>query len=112
MSAYLAGAFGSQYGDTVGNQHSTRRLVIPSEVVVSADVDEQAVLLNVDTGMYYGLDEVGARIWALMSQGKDVDAMVDALLEEYDTTAEQLKRDIGVFVDRLVQLELARDVGG
>ena len=40
-----------------------------SEDVVSRDLEGEAVILNLDSGTYFGLDRVGTRIWSLLQEG-------------------------------------------
>lgn len=66
----------------------------PSPGQVSADLAGEVAILNSKTGIYYGLDPVGARIWALVQQGKTVEEMRDIMLEEYEVEPGQLEGDI------------------
>jgi hypothetical protein len=52
---------------------------------VAADVGGELVILNVDSGEYFGLDGVGARIWALIEEApRRVEEIRDKLLLEYE----------------------------
>jgi len=73
----------------------------PAADVVAAALDDEAVLLNVSTGVYFGLDEVGTRIWALMTEGADTDAIVEQLAAEFDASHEQLNADVAAFAEQL-----------
>ena len=61
---------------------------------VSSDLAGEAVILDLKQGVYYGLDEVGARIWALLQQPRSVEAIRDAILAEYDVEPERCERDL------------------
>jgi hypothetical protein len=69
-------------------------------VIVRA-VGEELVLLDVERGTYYGLDPVGARIWALIASGTSLGAIVDRLVDEYEVTREELERDVEKLVGEL-----------
>lgn len=75
--------------------------VVFSEDVLFQDVDGEAVLLHLGTGYYYGLDEVGSRMWALLNSHGSVEQAYAALLAEYDVTEEELERDLLGLVDSL-----------
>lgn len=62
--------------------------------------------MSLATGRTYGLDKRGSRIWALLEQPSTVDALVQALLQQYDTTAEQCRADVVAFAEKLLALEL------
>ncbi len=70
--------------------------------VVSRNLMGEAVLLDLTTGTYFGLDEVGTRVWQLLEQHGSNDAVVAALLEEYAVDEPRARAD----VDRLI-LELS-----
>jgi hypothetical protein len=78
-----------------------------NESVVCAELDGEAVLLNVETGIYFGLDEVGTRIWNLLVAGAGIPEIVDRMLEEYEVDAEQLRADLMTFGEQLVAKGLA-----
>ena len=52
------------------------------------------------------MSPVGARIWALLSQGKDTSELVPLLLEEYEVEPEVLKADVAEFLAELSRLGL------
>ncbi|MGE5155684.1 MAG: PqqD family protein [Bdellovibrio bacteriovorus] len=70
----------------------TERISIPPEVMART-VGDEAVILDLASGTYYGLDPVGARIWELLGEGKTLGEVCDRLLEEYEVTREELERD-------------------
>ncbi len=76
------------------------KTTIPKDVVFR-DLDGEAVILNLQTGKYYGLDQVGTRMWNLLAQHGQVEAAYRALLDEYDVSEEQLQHDLLDLIDRL-----------
>ena len=69
--------------------------------VVYAELDNEAVLLNVTTGMYFGLDAIGTRIWALVVSGTSHEQIVEALLAGYDVPRDVLESDVTEFLSDL-----------
>jgi hypothetical protein len=65
------------------------------------ELSGEAVILNQDTGKYFGLDEVGARMWALLAEHGRVDFAYQALLAEYHVDAGQLQADLLSLADQL-----------
>ena len=65
------------------------------------DLDGEAVILNTETGRYYGLDEVGTRIWTLLAEHGRVEPVYRALLEEYEVAEERLQQDLLDLIDKL-----------
>lgn len=71
------------------------------ESILFSEIEGDGVLLNLDTGTYYGLDRVGARMFSLLVQHGQVALAYQELFEEYDTTEDRLRQDLLHFVDEL-----------
>jgi len=74
-------------------------LSLNSRVKVSDDVlfqelQGEAVLLNLKTGVYLGLNQIGTRIWELLQQDGSLSKTVEVLLQEYDVSRDQLTQDL------------------
>lgn len=67
------------------------------------------MILDLDSGTYFGLDPVGARFWQLMSEGKTLVDVRDAMLEEYEVTPAQLKNDLLELVNELLAKNLVTE---
>jgi PqqD family protein of HPr-rel-A system len=91
---------------------ATRRHAVIHEAVACAELGEEVVLLHVDTGIYFGLDALGARIWQLLKDGADEAEISDRLLAEYDVDPAQLRADLAAFLDSLEAKGLVRTVTG
>jgi len=65
-----------------------------AENVIYKAVGEELVLLDLERGIYYGLDPVGARMWQLLASGSSIETVVEAMLDEYDVEREQLQADL------------------
>lgn len=72
-----------------------------NESIVCSELDDEMVLLNVETGVYFGLDAIGAEIWKLLVKGASEDEIVIRLLEEYDVQPEMVRVDVTAFVGAL-----------
>ena len=69
--------------------------------MVWAALQDDIVLLNLDTGVYFSLDGVGRRFWELLSEGVAVDAMLQRLNDEYEVEAAVLRMDLDSLVRQL-----------
>ena len=74
-------------------------VVVPDQV--SADLGREAVVLGLDKGVYYGLDELGSRIWELIAEPRTVAELRDAILAEYEVETDVCERDLVEFLGRL-----------
>jgi hypothetical protein len=71
----------------------TDKVVIPAQVMART-VGDETVILDLASGTYFGLDPVGARIWALMGEGATLAEICATMLEEYEVEREQLEADV------------------
>ena len=69
--------------------------------VSSTTVEEDAILLNTHTNKYFALDDVGARLWSLLSEGKPLRECHRVLLDEYEIDPAQLEQDILELLEQL-----------
>jgi hypothetical protein len=80
---------------------SQRSIVVATKDQVSSDLGGETAILDLKAGMYYGLDDVGARVWDLIQEPRDVGDIRDTLLEEYDVGPERCERDLLALLQRL-----------
>jgi len=77
-------------------------LAIAPQVVFEV-VGGEAVLLNLESGTYYQLTDVGSRIWQLLEQGEtSEDGLRERLLGEYDVSGDQLQADLEALLGDLL----------
>ena len=69
-------------------------VVIAAADQVSCDLQGEAAILNLKTGVYYGLDDVGASVWRMLDGPRRVDELIDALLGEYEVDRDECQRDV------------------
>ena len=67
---------------------------------------DQWILLDVENGQYYALDEVSGRVWDLCDGSHSISAMVDVLCEEYDAPAEAVEEDVLAFLGEMADERL------
>jgi Coenzyme PQQ synthesis protein D (PqqD) len=75
-------------------QISRNSVVVACEENVSRDVAGEDAVLVCKDGMYYGLEEVGARIWTLVAEPRTVGEICDTLLDEYEVEPDVCERDV------------------
>ena len=74
--------------------------------VFASQIDDEVVMMNIQSGKYYGMDTIGSRIWELINEKIQVQQVVDQLLEEYDVSQEQCKNDVLEFLKELNENKL------
>jgi len=69
--------------------------------VVSRELEGEAVILNLETGTYFGLNEVGTRAWALIQEHRSLRKVFEKLTQEYEVTPATLEGDLLRIVEEL-----------
>lgn len=88
---------------------SPSTIVTPVDDVAFREIDQEAVILNLATGRYFGLNGVATRAWLLLAQGLSVGEAVRRLGEEYDVAADVLERDVIGWVETLLDRGLVTE---
>lgn len=71
---------------------SSMVVAVPEQIF--SDIGGEAVILHLKTGIYHGLNEVGARIWTLIQEPKVVKEIKQVILEEYEVASDECDRDL------------------
>lgn len=85
---------------------------LPSRVILSQNVlfqalQDEAVLLDLKSEQYIGLDPVATRIWQLLTEHGNTATVITRLLEEYEVDAARLEADVAAFIGQLCAAGLA-----
>ena len=73
------------------------------EGLMTADMNGSAVMMDIMTGKYYNLGEVGGRIWELLEEPMTLGALVQKLTAEYDVSADRCRSDMLPFLNTLIE---------
>ena len=77
--------------------------IMATKEQVSADLAGESVILNLKSGVYYGLDPVGATVWGLIQEPKSLSEVRDAVLQEYEVEPERCERDLLALFQELAE---------
>ena len=83
------------------------RVDVPKHVLVRF-LDNESVFLNLETEHYYGLDEIGTRMWQTVTAAPYIEAAYEQLLSQFDVEAQQLRQNFSELLERLVNDGLLR----
>jgi hypothetical protein len=78
-------------------------LVQRNPKLIANQMDGEIVMMSIDNGEYYGLDEVGSRIWELLESQVLVSSLIDSLMVEFNVSKEECERDIVDFLSELFE---------
>lgn len=76
------------------------QLQIAKDVLFQTIADE-AVLLNINDNHYYGLDDVATRMWQLLVEYGDVEAVIRQMLDEYEVDESTLRQDFAALLSEM-----------
>lgn len=85
---------------------SKESTVVAIKDQLSADLKGEAVILNCNNGVYYGLNEVGNAIWAFVQEPRRVAEITAKVEREYDVSPEACERDVLTLLGQLVEAGL------
>lgn len=85
-------------------------MIIKKELI-KRQIALETILVPVGKSVYdshglFALNELGSFLWDLLPEAEDAEALVAAVLAEYDVAEEEARRDIGEFLDKLKKLEI------
>jgi Coenzyme PQQ synthesis protein D (PqqD) len=78
------------------------RLSIPSQVM-SRLVGDETVLLDLSSGIYFGLDGVGKRIWETVTEGRSLEETAKIITTEFEVEETRAQADVVEFAKDLVE---------
>ena len=86
--------------------------MLPQRVILSPEalfqeIAGEGVILDLASSSYFGLDEVGVRLWQLLQADPSPQAACETLLTEYEVEPAQLEQDLAKLLDQLVEAGLA-----
>jgi hypothetical protein len=76
--------------------------------VLSQEVCGETVLLDLAGEAYFGLNEVGTRIWQLLKEGCTATEVVDALEREFDAARDVLEADVAALIEQMLKEGIIR----
>ena len=79
-----------------------------SDGVIWRDLGGDIVILNVETGVYFGLDGSGGQIWRELAKHGSIEKTFESLQQQFDAEPDELRRDIDEIVNQFVQKRLVR----
>ena len=89
---------------------SESRQVVKAPDVLLQDLEGEAVLLNLAKGQYYGLDEISYHMYKMLTSSSSVQAVYEALSQEYEIEPGQLRSDLDKFLAHLLENGLVINV--
>lgn len=86
--------------------HDDSYLIANEQDVAAKLTDGEAVLINLASGLYYSMDEVGGYIWSMIVHGSSVEQVADAVAARYAVPLERARHDVRMLVRQLLDEKL------
>lgn len=83
------------------------RVKIPDDVLIS-NLQEESVILNLESERYFGLEAVGTRVLSTLTSSDSIEAAYEKLIREYDVDGPVLRQDLLALVERLLEQGLVQ----
>src|SRR5262249_54452664 len=85
------------------SMYSKKRFMIKLPNVTHETIDGETVILNLDSGSYYSIDNAGAMIWGLIDAGASIEQIVDSISIRYTGNSQEIESGIIALVEKLEQ---------
>jgi Coenzyme PQQ synthesis protein D (PqqD) len=79
-----------------------------ADEVIFRVLGDEAVILNLATSRYFGLNGVGTRLWQLIAEHGSEEKVIEAFLAEYEVEEKQLRHDLADLIRQLTQRGLVQ----
>ena len=77
-------------------------LISRADGKTSTEIDGETVILDMESGVYVGLDDIGTLVWSLIEKGISLQNLLNEILLEYDVASQQCLDDLQEFLSELV----------
>jgi hypothetical protein len=77
------------------------RVTVPDDVLIS-HLQEESVILNLDSDSYYGLDDVGTRFLSVLTTSDSIETAYELLRDEYNVDPQVLRTDLLALIESLI----------
>lgn len=75
-------------------------IISRNEDLVSSDLDDGLVMMSLENNSYYGLDNIGKRVWEIIEEKKTFQNIVNIILLEYDVSEKECIEDLKDLFDK------------
>lgn len=82
---------------------------------ISCELDDEVAILNMQSALYFGLDDVGSVIWQQLAEERTVKDICRSVVDQFDVNESQCQSDVIEFLDKLVEaglVEILRPLSG
>jgi hypothetical protein len=82
---------------------TTNTIIQRNKEIIYSDMDGETIMMSVEHGTYYGLDETATRIWGLLDQALSLDQLCEQLCSEYAVSEVDCLKETLTFLEEMAQ---------
>ena len=82
-----------------------------SSSVVTREIGGEMVLMDLESGNYFGLNSIGGQVWQALEEGKTIKELCDQIEQEFDVPPEQIQQDVLSLAEELLGRKLVTEIG-
>jgi hypothetical protein len=83
-------------------------MISRSPSVVTAEVDGEIVMMSIEQGRYFGLDDIGSDIWKRIEPPCSFATLVDGLAADYEADRATIAADVQSLLGRMMEQDVVR----
>ncbi|CAA0096608.1 Uncharacterised protein [BD1-7 clade bacterium] len=72
--------------------------------ILFSDVDQEIILMNLESGSYFTLNAVGSEIWNLLESDMSIDALVNELITRFEISVEDCQKSVMTYMQKLIDV--------
>ena len=94
----------------ISDQLTLETIIRRSDALLSTSLGDDVVMMDVEQGVYYGLEPVAARIWTLTEEPLSVGSLCERLVTEYQISPAQCQQEVLAFLRELLNQHIVQIV--
>ena len=81
-------------------------VIARNDSILFSGLDDEILMMSIDNGEYYKLDEMGACIWAMLEEPSAISDLCNVLMSEFDIDLDTCRQDVLEFVNDMYSMEV------
>lgn len=81
---------------------------VQNKEVIQSKIGDEVVMLDIDSGFYFGLNSVGSEIWSHLSEPITIEDLLNKLMARFDIDKETCQKDTLEFMTQLLEKNIIR----
>lgn len=89
------------------NINNTSKLIIDESRFLKSNLENEIVLMDMDSGDYVGLNSIGDEIWSMAKENLTIGEMIDRLTSQYSVSKDECQKDVHLYITNMIDENLA-----